>query len=350
MLRVKRDDLRRRGVERVPTRVAGVQRRPARARRRPRGRRGHRRVVHRLQAGLRLDRPAGLRRGRLPAGVPRRRRRRARAVLLRAVASSTPSARWCSSASAATRSTSPARSTLAQSRLAPAARPPPDGTDGDPSAVGYPPRKGGARWAWSTTWLGPGRPTSGVSGSRPTTRSPTSTRRALDADDFARLAMAAFLSAARTTASRPCSAPTRRTSTAARRSPAVRCGFWLAHGPAHQRRGRGRRRLGRRAASGSSRTSTGDVVERGYLLIHVMFRHIFSGEFEQAFELAVGGHRLRPPVRRPRPGRQRAQRPGPDAALLRPRPRGPGPARRGDGRDQRPATCHRSSPARSTAR
>ena len=76
-----------------------------------------------------------------------------------------------------------------------------------------------------------------------------------------------------------------------RRDPAgaVRCGFWLAHGPADQRRAGGGRRLGRRGASGCSRTSTGDVVERGYLLILEMFRHIFGGDLDQAYALAAAG-------------------------------------------------------------
>jgi ATP/maltotriose-dependent transcriptional regulator MalT len=43
----------------------------------------------------------------------------------------------------------------------------------------------------------------------------------------------------------------------------------------------------------------GDVVERGYLLIHAMFRHIFSGEFAEANELALQvtdyGRRFRDP-------------------------------------------------------
>ena len=79
MLRVKRDDLAARGVERTEARMAGVARRPAGARRRPGARRRQRRLVHRLPAGLRLDRPAGHRRGRLAEGVPRRGRRRSRA-------------------------------------------------------------------------------------------------------------------------------------------------------------------------------------------------------------------------------------------------------------------------------
>ena len=73
MLRVKREDLAARGVERTPSRVVGVTRRPADARRRHRRRRGQRHLGDRLRPALRLDRPAGHRRGRLAAGVPRRR-------------------------------------------------------------------------------------------------------------------------------------------------------------------------------------------------------------------------------------------------------------------------------------
>ena len=43
----------------------------------------------------------------------------------------------------------------------------------------------------------------------------------------------------------------------------------------------------------------GDVVERGYVLIHQMYRHIFAGEFATAYELAAQitgyGHRYRDP-------------------------------------------------------
>ena len=54
-------------------RVTGVARRPPVLVDGSRRRRRQRRVVHRLPAGLRLDRPAGPRRGRLAGGVPRRR-------------------------------------------------------------------------------------------------------------------------------------------------------------------------------------------------------------------------------------------------------------------------------------
>ena len=59
-----------------------------------RRRRRQRRVGDRLPAGVRLDQPAGHRRGRLAARVPRRRRRRARASSSAACPSSTPSPRW----------------------------------------------------------------------------------------------------------------------------------------------------------------------------------------------------------------------------------------------------------------
>ena len=82
MLRVKRADLAARGVERVTSGIEEVRGRPA-GPGRPAARGRQRRLGHRLPAGLRLDPPAGLRRGRLPEGVARRRRGRTRAVLLR---------------------------------------------------------------------------------------------------------------------------------------------------------------------------------------------------------------------------------------------------------------------------
>ena len=175
MLRVKRDDLRRRGVERVLDRVTGVSDgRPVL----DDGRvvdASHRRLVHRLQAGLRLDRRPGLRRGRLPARSTAASSTRCPGCSSADSPSSTPSAPWCSWASAGTPSTSPAGSTRA-ARPRAGSRPPDLRGDGPRAAVGILRRKGGARWVWSTTWLGPGRPTSGGSGSRPTTRSRTSTR------------------------------------------------------------------------------------------------------------------------------------------------------------------------------
>ena len=85
-------------------------RRAAAARRRHRRRRRQRRLGDRLPAGLRLDQPAGLRRGRLAARVPRRRSTTHPACSSAACPSSTPSPPCWSAAPAATRSTSPARS------------------------------------------------------------------------------------------------------------------------------------------------------------------------------------------------------------------------------------------------
>ncbi len=104
----------------------GRQGRPAPARRRH-GRRGrHRRVVHGLQAGLRLDRPAGLRRRRLSPRSTAGWWRPFPASSSAGWPSSTPSARWSSWVSGGMPSTSPSRSTggcssrssrLAQGRL-----------------------------------------------------------------------------------------------------------------------------------------------------------------------------------------------------------------------------------------
>ena len=76
MLRVRRNHLAARGVDRTEERVVGVERRQAGARRRPGARRRERGLVHGLPAGLLVDRPAGDGRRRLAEGVPRRRRPR----------------------------------------------------------------------------------------------------------------------------------------------------------------------------------------------------------------------------------------------------------------------------------
>src|SRR5664279_4298327 len=84
LLRVKREDLADRGVERLEARVSGVTGgRPALQDGTGPGRL-QRGLVHRLQAGLRLGAAADLRRRRLAGGVPGRRFRSARTVLLRA--------------------------------------------------------------------------------------------------------------------------------------------------------------------------------------------------------------------------------------------------------------------------
>ena len=83
MIRVHREDLAARGVERHTARMVGVRGRHAAARGRHR-RAGHqRRLGHRLPAGLRLDQAPGGRRGRLARGDARRGRPGARALLLR---------------------------------------------------------------------------------------------------------------------------------------------------------------------------------------------------------------------------------------------------------------------------
>src|SRR5699024_2664192 len=68
--------------------------------------------------------------------------------------------------------------------------------------------------------------------------------------------------------------------------PAVRCGFWLAlvllHGGEAAVGGGWVARCQRLLADVGE-----DVVERGYVLIHMMFRHIFSGEVEVAHRLAL---------------------------------------------------------------
>ena len=164
MLRVKRSDLAERGVVRNESAGRGRARRAPGARRRHRRRRRQRGLGDRLPAGLRLDRPAGLRRGRLARGVPRRLRRRARPVLLRPVASSTPSPPCWSAAAAATRSTSPADRRRApragRATLAPAAWP--DHVPGTPRE--YRPNRRYPRWACWTTWRGLGRTTSAATG------------------------------------------------------------------------------------------------------------------------------------------------------------------------------------------
>ncbi len=84
LIRVKRADLVRAGVELAAARTVGAPRRSPGARGRPGGRGGQRRLVHRLPPGLLLDRPAGVRRRRLAAGDPGGGRVRARALLRRA--------------------------------------------------------------------------------------------------------------------------------------------------------------------------------------------------------------------------------------------------------------------------
>lgn len=111
-------------------------------------------------------------------------------------------------------------------------------------------------------------------------------RSALDADDFARLSMTAYLLGRKNDCiqamQRAYQAHLDRGETLA----AVRCGFWLAMVLLTS----GETAVGGGWVGRCQRLLEdvpGDVVERGYVLIHVMFRHIFSDEFEQAFQLSV---------------------------------------------------------------
>ena len=85
-----------------------------------RGRCGHGRLVHGLQAGLRLDRLPGLPRRRLSRRSTAASSSRCPGCSSAGWRSSTPSARWCCSVSGGTRSTSPSRSTRGCSSRPPA--------------------------------------------------------------------------------------------------------------------------------------------------------------------------------------------------------------------------------------
>ena len=124
----------------------------------------------------------------------------------------------------------------------------------------------------------------------------------------------------------------RATSTAATPSAAVRCGFSLGMVLL----------MGGEAAVGSGwigrcrrllEDVEGDVVERGYLLTLVMFRHIFGGEPHRAYGLA----QVRSPTTAAAYGDADLMANGLNAQgrmliYAGQRARGPGPARRGDGR------------------
>ena len=83
------------------------------------------------------------------------------------------------------------------------------------------------------------------------------------------------------------------------RSAAVRCAFWLAMVLLTS----GEMAVGGGWVARSQRLLEDvpdDVVERGYILIHLMFRHIFQAEFARALEHAVEitayGRRFRTPT------------------------------------------------------
>ena len=121
---------------------------------------------------------------------------------------------------------------------------------------------------------------------------------ALDADDFARLAMAAFLVGRKNDCVQALQRAYQAHLDRGEVLPAVRCGFWLAMTLIST----GEPAVGTGWVGRCQRLLedvTEDVVERGYLVQLLMFRHIFSGEFEQASELAAQltdyGRRFRDP-------------------------------------------------------
>ena len=109
---------------------------------------------------------------------------------------------------------------------------------------------------------------------------------ALDADDFARLSMTAYLLGRKNDCVQAMQRAFQAHLDAGETLAAVRCGFWLAMVLLTS----GEAAVGGGWVGRCQRLLEdveGDVVERGYVLIHVMFRHIFSDEFEEAYRLAV---------------------------------------------------------------
>ena len=288
--RIKRTTCDRRGVIRNQARMTGViDGRPAQ--RRHRARCDQRGLVHGLQAGLRLDLPADPRRVRLAGGVPRRRRRRPGAVFLRPVV--------------------PVRVQL-------------DGVSGISRDADYVARQIAARSAavnqdrgvTDRPYARSGRCAMGVVEELIRAREAYDRREWLAAygglsdaaadvltpDDFHRLATAAYLLGRRNDCVQALQRAYQFHLDAGDALAAVRCAFWLALVLLTS----GETAIGGGWVARSQRLLAevdGDVVERGYVLIHVMYRHIFAGEFDAASQSRRTDHRLRPPVSRSRPGR-----------------------------------------------
>ena len=109
---------------------------------------------------------------------------------------------------------------------------------------------------------------------------------ALTADDFARLSLTAYLLGRKNDCIQALQRAYQANLDAGETLAAVRCGFWLAMVLITS----GETAVGGGWVGRCQRLLEdipGDVVERGYVLIHVMFRHIFAGEFEPAFKLAL---------------------------------------------------------------
>jgi DNA-binding CsgD family transcriptional regulator len=120
----------------------------------------------------------------------------------------------------------------------------------------------------------------------------------LTADDFVRLATAAYLLGQRNDCVQALQRAYQLNLDAGDMLAAVRSAFWLALVLLTS----GETAIGGGWVARSQRLLAevdGDVVERGYMLIHLMYRHIFAGEFATAYELAEQitdyGHRYRDP-------------------------------------------------------
>jgi ATP/maltotriose-dependent transcriptional regulator MalT len=120
----------------------------------------------------------------------------------------------------------------------------------------------------------------------------------LAAEDFVRLATAAYLLGQRNDCVQALQRAYQLNLDAGDTLAAVRSAFWLALVLLTS----GETAIGGGWVARSQRLLTeidGDVVERGYVLIHLMYRHIFAGEFAAAYQLAEQvtgyGHRYRDP-------------------------------------------------------
>jgi DNA-binding CsgD family transcriptional regulator len=120
----------------------------------------------------------------------------------------------------------------------------------------------------------------------------------LAAEDFVRLATAAYLLGQRNDCVQALQRAYQLNLDAGDTLAAVRSAFWLALVLLTS----GETAIGGGWVARSQRLLTeidGDVVERGYVLIHLMYRHIFAGEFAAACQLAEQvtgyGHRYRDP-------------------------------------------------------
>jgi DNA-binding CsgD family transcriptional regulator len=109
---------------------------------------------------------------------------------------------------------------------------------------------------------------------------------ALDGDDFARLATAAYLRGKQSDCLEALQRAFHAQLEAGNAVAAIRCGFWLALVLLTS----GEQAVGAGWVARSQRLldeQPDEIVERGYLLIHAMYRHIFLGEFGPAHELAL---------------------------------------------------------------